>query len=518
MERQKIITVLLCLLIFSVTFGIYVGTLNNGFIPEWDDGEYVVNNNFVTSGLGVESIQYAFTAVVADNWHPLSIISHMVDVALFGMNPRYHHLTSILIHGVNSVLVFLFLNRTTRNMLAAISVALIFGIHPLHVESVAWIAERKDVLSSFFILLAIYCYARYASLADSANRKILLILICLLHLLGLLSKSMVITFPLFLLLLDYWPLDRFAKSGVKALLREKIPLFAFSIIFVSITLVTQKHKAFDAMNNIEIAAYAYCKQVVSFIAPYKLAYLYSSANRPPEYVLVICLLAFLCTLYGLYKFRANKCVMSGALIYITLYLPVCGIVSLGRHLYSDRYLYLPMLGLCIILVYGVFSKYKKLLFVLPVFLVLLGIATLTYEKTWQSFYSLNKNALDVGSLAGKDYLWANSVLAKQYYQSNEYAYAKLYLKRVLIKDAQTAPGSGDSLASAAFYTLNEYSQMLLEADFMSVLINSYMSLADIYLREGDYRNAMLVIDRGLAFQPNNTFLMAQKNNLKVIDF
>ena len=196
--------IIISLFLIVATFVTYSQVLNHGFI-NYDDPAYVTTNINVKSGLTVKSITWAFTTRYHRHWHPLTWLSHMADCWLFGLNPGRHHLTSLLIHIVNTLLLFLVLNRMTGSLLRSAFVAALFALHPLHVESVAWIADRKDLLSTFFSMLAIWAYARYADRPGFSRYLIVL----LFFVFALMSKSMAVTLPLVLLLLDYWPLNRF---------------------------------------------------------------------------------------------------------------------------------------------------------------------------------------------------------------------------------------------------------------------------------------------------------------------
>ncbi|MBW1916144.1 MAG: glycosyltransferase family 39 protein, partial [Deltaproteobacteria bacterium] len=243
------------LILIVLTFVVFYPTLENDFI-NYDDQLYVTANLKVQAGLTQGGFIWAFTNLEASNWHPLTWLSHMLDCQLFGLNPKGHHLTNILFHTANTLLLFLFLNRSTGSLWRSSFVAALFAIHPLHVESVAWIAERKDVLSTFFWMLTMYFYIRYAR--NPGIMKYSLVL--LFFLLGLMSKPMVVTLPFVLLLLDFWPLCRiqslqpnrnhtahFTKhinphrkyTKPLHLVLEKIPLFLISAIFSIITLIAQ---------------------------------------------------------------------------------------------------------------------------------------------------------------------------------------------------------------------------------------------------------------------------------------
>src|SRR5207302_2497431 len=200
-------------------------TLTHQFI-NFDDNAYVYSTSVVIRGIAVPGIKWAFTHVVAANWHPLTMLSHMLDCSFYGVAPGGHHLTNVLLHVAATILLFLVFWSMTAALWRSALVAALFAIHPLHVESVAWIAERKDVLSGVFFMLTLGVYVQYARRSTVLRYVGVLVFFAL----GLMAKPMLVTLPFVLLLLDYWPLNRFAKSAIKRLLLEKLPLFALSAI------------------------------------------------------------------------------------------------------------------------------------------------------------------------------------------------------------------------------------------------------------------------------------------------
>lgn len=517
-KNETLVTLLSCSILFAATFAVLSGVLNNEFYDTWDDGEYVLRNLAVNSGVSFASIKRMLGMIVADNWHPVTLLSHMLDVQFFGLNPRYHHLSNLLLHCANVVLIYLFFVRTTRNLLAAFLVALIFGVHPLHVESVAWLSERKDLLSTFFILAASYLYSFYAVAEDSGKKAVLFIAVCGLHLLGLMSKSMVITFPLLLLAFDYWPLHRFERTSVKNLFFEKLPLFLLSTAFVLITLITQSEKELNSIENVLIAAYSYCHHFIAFVFPYQLSYLYSYSLKPvlPVLALTACAASlFLFLLFKQCQAKQMHFAISGFLIYIVLYFPVSGIVRIGRHLYADRYMYLPMLGLCMVFVYGMCLHYKKVLYVIPLFIAFYCYTTFAYVKTWDSYYDMNMNAIAVKSLGIKDYARANTYFSHYHYQQGNQQAALAYLHKALVKSCFYSDRKLASLEGESFYSLKEYAwpSKMIDSFFIAAINSAYTRLVYLYMNNKEYQNARIAISNGLAFQPGNEYLLNQQSYL-----
>jgi hypothetical protein len=274
---------LICMGLVIVIFAVYMQTANHQFLT-LDDNDYVTNNPHVTSGITGENIIWAFTSVDEANWHPVTWLSHMADVQFYGMNPQGHHLTNVVIHTVSSLLLLFFLLRVTGSLWQSSFVAVLFAIHPLHVESVAWVAERKDVLSAFFWFLTLFVYSEYVA----KLKPTLYILSLFSFVLGLMSKPMLVTLPIVMLLMDFWPLDRYRHDEkgnrlrrLKALIKEKIPFFVFSLMSAGVTIYAQGKggaiKRFDVIPfgfRVENALISYVRYIIKTLWPHDLAVLY----------------------------------------------------------------------------------------------------------------------------------------------------------------------------------------------------------------------------------------------------
>ncbi|MCI5157856.1 MAG: hypothetical protein D3906_05340, partial [Candidatus Electrothrix sp. AUS1_2] len=280
--------VALGMLLIFVTFSIYAKTWTHEFIG-YDDDKYVTENPYVTNGVNKESLFWAVTSTHASNWHPVTWLSHMLDVEFYGMNAGGHHLTSLLLHIGNSLLLFILFSKMTDCIRRSFIVAFLFAIHPLHVESVAWVAERKDVLSTFFALLALWYYLRYIRLQKIASY----LLMTVFFILALMSKPMVVTLPFVLLLLDYWPLKRiqFGQNypvdnigthlSARQLVYEKIPLIALTGISCVVTFIVQQKGGAVALSEVyplgmrlANALTSYVKYLQKTVLPYDLGILY----------------------------------------------------------------------------------------------------------------------------------------------------------------------------------------------------------------------------------------------------
>src|SRR5215813_8887294 len=240
-SKPWVTDLLVCLGLVAVTLAVFGQTLTHDFV-NFDDHVYVYENPLIIRGLSAEGIIEAFTHTHARNWHPLTTLSHMLDCQMYGLNAGGHHFTNVILHTISVLLLFLVLRQMTDALWSSAFVAALFAIHPLHVESVAWIAERKDVLSAVFLMLTLAAYFRY-TWAPSARRYLL---VALFFAFGLMSKPMLVTLPFVLLLLDYWPLDRFGAHNsevsrrLPTLIKEKIPLFALSAFSCMATLFAQR--------------------------------------------------------------------------------------------------------------------------------------------------------------------------------------------------------------------------------------------------------------------------------------
>jgi len=337
-----------------LTLVVYLPVRNHEFV-RYDDDVYVTNNPEVQSGLSWQGIKWAFVTDHGANWHPLTWLSLMLDCRLFGVKPGPLHLVNVLFHIANTLLLFIVFNRMTKALWQSAFVAALFALHPLHVESVAWIAERKDVLSTLFWLLTMLAYMRYVE-RSSAGRYILALVF---FALGLLAKPMLVTLPFVLLLLDYWPLDRFSNSrfSIRNSIIEKLPFFFLSILSSVITfLVQQKSGAVFAGDivpfNVRLAnaICSYFVYIEKMFWPVRLAvlYPYSIQGIPLVKVLLSATILVLITVLVLYNYRRRKYLVVGWFWYFGTLVPVIGIVQAGVQAFADRYTYVPLTGLFII--------------------------------------------------------------------------------------------------------------------------------------------------------------------------
>jgi Flp pilus assembly protein TadD len=328
----------------------------------WDDPEYVTDNPHVAQGVTFPAVRWAFTESYAANWHPVTWLSHMLDVQLFGMNPGPQHLVSLGLHLAATVLLFWWLYSVTCRLMAAAVVAALFAIHPSHVESVAWIAERKDVLSGLFWMATLWAYTLYVRSPRIATYA----LVCVAFALGLMAKPMLITLPFVLLLLDVWPFGRL-RVGTRNVaaawpfVREKLPLFALSFASALITIIAQSRggavarlDAYPLTVRVANAVVSYVAYIVQLVWPANLAVVYPYRGAPPMWTVagsfaVLCIVSVAAV-----RSRArHPYLLVGWLWYVVTLLPVIGLVQVGSQAMADRYTYLPGIGLFIAIVWGI---------------------------------------------------------------------------------------------------------------------------------------------------------------------
>jgi hypothetical protein len=382
-RKHKLI---ICILLAAATLAVFAQMRHFDFVSI-DDEVYVTQNDQVKNGMTPEGVIWAFLTTFGEFWHPLTWLSLMLDSATYGMWAGGYHVTNLLLHIFSAMLLFGFLSRMSAEIWKSAFVAAFFALHPLHVESVAWIAERKDVLSGFFWMLTLYLYGEYARQPN--HPKYLLTLLAFVG--GLMSKAMVVTLPVVMLLLDYWPLNRLgAQSGKRWLwlLKEKAPFFLFSAIFSVITMLARQH--LTAQNDAFIDRVA--NAPVSFIAyleksfwPLDLAVFYPFPEQMILWqVLTATIVSITVTVLVIRKRLQYPFLFVGWFWYAVVIFPVLGFIQVGRQGMADRFTYLPLVGIGIMLAWGLpllFPKEAsggKILF--PAAIVFLGMLSLISWK------------------------------------------------------------------------------------------------------------------------------------------
>jgi protein O-mannosyl-transferase len=397
----------------AVTFGMYAQLIGHRFIT-LDDPTYIYENPMVNRGVTLAGVGWAFSTFYAGNWHPFTWISHMIDSQLFGTFAGGHLLVNALIHAVNTLLVFWFLLRTTHARWSSALVAAFFALHPLHVESVAWASERKDTLSTFFGLLSLIAYVRYAEAPSIRRYAWVTILLAL----GLLAKPMLVTWPFVMLLLDYWPLGRFDLTSRREvatklwpLLREKIPLFALVAASAVLTFLAQSHggavRSFaEAPITLRLsnALVSYAKYLLLAFWPNDLAvnYPFQEAGVPAWQIMGAALLLIAITAFCFFHRKIRPYLIVGWLWFLGTLVPVIGLVQVGAQSMADRYFYIPSIGLFIAIVFGL-ANIAETRRIAPwvtaaiANLVLVVIAGLSNAQIhlWSDSFTLFKHALTV---------------------------------------------------------------------------------------------------------------------------
>ncbi|MHC4061355.1 MAG: glycosyltransferase family 39 protein [Planctomycetota bacterium] len=424
-DKYKVICVYVALALS--TLAVYWQVHDYGFV-NFDDPDYVRKNPKVQSGITLDGIKWAFTTGHAANWHPLTWLSHMLDCQLFGASPGWHHLTNLLLHIANTLLLFAVLKRMTGTLWRSAFVAALFALHPCHVESVAWISERKDVLSTLFWMLTMAAYVRYVNRPRVSSYLLVLLTFAL----GLMAKPMLVTLPFVLLLLDYWPLGRFQdrppvehapqpgarmlghllpKRTFYLLLLEKIPFLVVTAASSVITFIVQRQigavataRQFPLISRIANTFASYLMYIRKMFWPSPLAMFYPyppKADLMLQAAVAIPVLVSI-SLVVLYLMRSRKYLLTGWLWYLGTLVPVIGLLQVGDQAYADRYTYIPFIGLFIIIAWAVPDvlakwRFRKTAFAVAAAVILLALSVATYfqQSCWRDTITLCEHAIKV---------------------------------------------------------------------------------------------------------------------------
>ncbi len=403
------------LVLVFLTGAAFLPVKNAGFVS-YDDLDYVTQNPTVLKGLHPAGIGWALTTFDAGNWHPLTWVSHMLDVTLFGLKPGPHHLTNLALHATSAVLLLLLLAGMSGALWPSFLVAALFSIHPLHVESVAWISERKDVLSGLFAMLTLLAYLRYLKKPGIARY----LAVVLAFVLGLMAKPMLVTLPFVLLLLDWWPLGRFSSAAgprrpqaavVGRLFVEKIPLLALTAISAFVTYIAQKQGGamtdsdfFPLSARVSNAIVAYVRYLGKMFWPRDLIYFYPHPlGTLPVWQVAACLLVLaLISAAAVALCRRRPWLATGWLWFLGMLVPVIGVVQVGRQAMADRYSYLPLIGLFVAIAWEARSRTQPSgpgtvarRVIVGAILVTLTILTYRQAGHWQNTQTLSNHLLSI---------------------------------------------------------------------------------------------------------------------------
>ena len=537
-------TLVFSLLLFAAVLASYSSIIHNQFL-DYDDNEYITNNAHVKAGLTWANVQWAFSTSEEANWHPLTWLSHELDSELFGLNPVGHHVVNVLLHAVNAVLLFLLLQSATGFRWRSLMVAALFALHPINVESVAWAAERKNVLSMLFFLLALYAYGRYARRPGLGRY----IAVAGFFVLSLLAKPQAITFPFLLLLWDYWPLDRIGardmptqagnapRLPIARLLLEKLPLLFLSAASAVITMEAQKAGGavkdlarFSLPLRLETTVISYARYLGKTFWPTKLVLPYPHPLKlyPAWQVGAAVALLLLITAIVLCA-RDKRYLAVGWFWFLGSLVPMIGLVQVGEQAMADRYAYIPFLGLFLMIVWLIadwaadWNKSRQVparWLAIPAVCCLLALASLTYrqvgylhdtEALWRRALALTQdNYIAQGALAG--------VLHKQ--GKTEEAIEHIRAALAIRPDdwpanlilAAYEQSQGDTAAATA-----RYQMVALRASKPSQRAAAYNDLGTAYRQTGDLLRAKEAFEQSLRLVPSQPMLMvtlgliAQKN-------
>ena len=486
-ERQPVAYIMcaLSLLVFLA----YSPVLSGDFIS-YDDPFYVTGNNPVKGGLTFQGIAWAFTTFHSYNWHPVTWLSHMLDVQLFGLNPMGHHLTSLLFHVANSLLLFVVFRKMTGATWRSLAVAALFALHPLHVESVAWVSERKDVLSTFFWMLTIWAYVDYTK----SPRLARYLAVILFFALGLMSKSMPVTLPFVLLLLDWWPLGRLRPGllagermegnspspNLSRLLLEKVPLFALAAAASIVTYLAQQKGgalAYPASFGVSAgnALISYLTYLGKMIWPTGLAAFYPfdpgavTAGKAAVAALVLAALSVM-VVRGAGR---RPYLATGWFWYLGTLVPVIGFLKIGQHAMADRYTYVPLIGIFVMIAWGIGDlavKWRpgRSVAALAAAVVIIPLSVLTWlqARHWHDSITLFSHALAV-----TENNWvAHNNLTKAYSDRGDFPNALLHIS----------------------------ASLRIKPDPLQ-----YVSQGWLYFRVGEYRQSIESCRKALAMAPGN---------------
>ena len=393
-----------CVFLVAITWIVFGQTLGHQFV-NYDDDKYVYGNAQIKQGLSVSGLAAVLVQPHANNWHPVTSISHMLDYQIFGVKAGGHHFTNVLLHSISVLLLFFLLREMTGNVWRSAFVAALFAIHPLHVESVAWVAERKDVLSGVFFMLTLGAYVRYVG-APSLARYLTM---SILFVLGLMSKPMLVTLPLVLLLVDYWPLKRIGDlRNLRQAVLEKIPLFLLSGASCVVTLLAQttalgSSRSLPLTLRIGNALVSCVTYVWQMFWPAKLAvfYPYTYDRLPWAEILIASTFLAGVTVFAFALRKRYPYFITGWLWYLLMLIPVIGVIQVGAQAHADRYTYLPHIGLYLVITWGIVDLSARWRYRRQVLSALAGIVvvTLTWRAWVQTTYWRNSESIWTHTLA-----------------------------------------------------------------------------------------------------------------------
>ncbi len=480
-----------CLIVlFIATSYVYLNVHKFNYV-NYDDNEYVSENYAIQKGITTESILWCFTAVHSNNWHPVTWISHMIDFSLFGINPAGHHIVSAGIHIINVFLLFFLLYFITGARWPALFVSVLFALHPTHVESVAWIAERKDVLSAFFMFLTIFSYYLFVK-SENTKKWIYYFFALILFALGLMSKPMLVTLPFVLLLLDFWPLERL-KINIWVFV-EKIPFLILAVVSSFFTFwaqhsmgAVQSMNQFPILLRIENAALAVIKYIGKFFWPHPLVVFYPYNQYISFFTFFFCLIIILFITYVFFKeSKKSKYLLIGWLWFLGTLVPVIGIVQVGTQSMADRYTYIPYVGLSIIFAWWLyafvkrFKNYKVIYACILLFVIFIQVPLTKLQASY----------------------WEGPILLFEHQLKYEVG-TPLILNNLALSYSE----KGDLDKAIDYY----YKALEINPTYFSVLNNLGSALSS----KGDIKGSIEYYQKAIESEPNNPLIYKIYNNLGI---
>jgi protein O-mannosyl-transferase len=528
--RQR--TLILCLLLGTLTLAVYNQVSHAQFI-NFDDDDYITNNPHVQAGLDWKTVSWAFGSTDAGNWHPLTWISHAIDCQIFHLNPAGHHYVNVLLHAGNVILLFLLLQRGTGQSWRSLVVAAIFAVHPINVESVAWVAERKNVLSLLFFLLALGAYGWYVHQPGFKRYMLVLSLFAL----GLMAKPMVITLPFVLLLVDYWPLgrmnfsaDRAARDQVQVGTRgrsalrltiEKIPLLLLSLASAVITMAVERQG--NAVRVIFSFATRFQNALVSYVAylgkavwPSHLAILYPHpGNTTPGWTVAASTIFLLLVTATAFKMRGHRYLIAGWLWFLGTLVPMIGLVQVGGQAMADRYAYLAFIGLFVAAVWGIADwarahgvPAKILAAAAFASVAALAAVTTVQEKYWHDSVALWSHAIEVTkpNFAAQDNLGVALVAAGQVEESTSHFESAVEINP-LDWVGQLNVGVYEQVHGKVKESVARYQIVLQQASDQRFKVFADENLGAAYRTLGDYPRSRASYQAALELSPADSFAL-----------
>jgi len=521
----------LAALLFVVTIAVYVPVLWHPFV-NYDDPDYVTDNIQVQQGLTVATVRWAFTTMDCANWHPLTWLSHALDCEIFGLHPSGHHASSLLLHALNAGLLFLLLWKATGKTARSLTVALLFAVHPINVESVAWVAERKSVLCMLFMLLTFGAYGWYARSRTMSRYLVVMLLFAF----ALAAKPMAVTLPFALLLLDIWPLGRLSSKlfpaagptesrlSFPALAKEKLPLFAMAAASCVITVIAQRRtikplQVMPMVPRLLNALYSYVMYIWKAFWPARLTIFYSpQGSNLAAWKVILCAAFLAAVTWAAWRLRSHSYFLVGWLWFLGTLVPMIGLVQVGDQGMADRYAYFSFLGIFVIVVWGVADAAESRgldwrLSAVPAAAVIVALCFATRQQleTWKSNSAMWSHSLEISPDNYVAHDLAGLAISQQSYHNGGPPCpdeAVAHFQQAILLNPQDTLGQIDNgfceLQRGNFKdAIAHYELGLNSAPNAYLKSKAYFNLGGAYQGEGDFAAARIYYGRALEVYPQD---------------